>query len=548
MNGAYNVSTPDKLGASGGSTIAMNYTGSGSGGAAIQYASGNTRIVNLGFPFEAITSSANRNAVMAAVLNYFSAATFTGSISGRIFKDVNGDGVYTAGTDIPLQNWTAFLETVTVNGIPDAGEPTATTDASGDFSFTGLADGTYPLRQVMQTGYKNLAPVGSSYSVVVSGGNSNTGKDFANFPTNFVGTSGADSYTVRLDPLDNTRLQIIEQLGASSPTTYSIQKSNLASFSIDTQGDQDTITVDYTYGNPLPTLSITLVGSSQNAGQTDQLIINGLPAASDPITITASTISDGGTINYSGFERITFNTSGGNDTLTINGSTTPLVFNGGSGNDVLNVTNGSYTFDADAIAGSDNLAVNVSNSSTVTFNASQHLANLVIGPNAVATMPPNGNRYLQTAGLTVNGTLDLNDNDLVVTYSGSSSFSTIYGYMVSGLNGPTGITSGVRDNSGAPTLLGLLDNATLGLTEWPIGSGNTVAPNAVLGKYTYFGDVNFDGQVTDADYAVLDGNYGQTYDLSISLLMGDANLSGTIDDSDYAVLDGNYGDGVGNPL
>ena len=71
--GKYRVEFPDVIGASGGSTVAMTYSG-GTSGAAIQYASGNTRLVYMAFPFETITTSANRNAVMAAVLDYFGAS------------------------------------------------------------------------------------------------------------------------------------------------------------------------------------------------------------------------------------------------------------------------------------------------------------------------------------------------------------------------------------------------------------------------------------------------------------------------------------------
>jgi hypothetical protein len=73
-NGAqfYNVDFPDVLSASAGSTVAMTYVGGTGGGAATQWsgASGQ-KVVLLGFPFETITTTANRNAVMSAVLNYF---------------------------------------------------------------------------------------------------------------------------------------------------------------------------------------------------------------------------------------------------------------------------------------------------------------------------------------------------------------------------------------------------------------------------------------------------------------------------------------------
>jgi hypothetical protein len=36
--------------------------------------------------------------------------------------------------------------------------------------------------------------------------------------------------------------------------------------------------------------------------------------------------------------------------------------------------------------------------------------------------------------------------------------------------------------------------------------GLAIGPNAIVGKYTYFGDVNIDGQVTGDDYTVIDAN------------------------------------------
>jgi hypothetical protein len=70
-HGTYNVDYPDVLSAPAGSTLAMKYsTGTG---AAIQYSSGNTKIINLGFPFESIYTASQRNSLMSAVLNFFGA-------------------------------------------------------------------------------------------------------------------------------------------------------------------------------------------------------------------------------------------------------------------------------------------------------------------------------------------------------------------------------------------------------------------------------------------------------------------------------------------
>ena len=70
----YDVNWPDQLSANGGSTVNMTYTGGSGGNAAIQY-SGTFKVVNMGFPFETITSATQRNAVMAGVLGYFTFGT-----------------------------------------------------------------------------------------------------------------------------------------------------------------------------------------------------------------------------------------------------------------------------------------------------------------------------------------------------------------------------------------------------------------------------------------------------------------------------------------
>jgi hypothetical protein len=73
----YNVDFPDRIGStssgvSPASVVAMNYVGGLGGGAAVQWAGATgAKIVNFGFPFETITTAANRNAVMAAVLTFF---------------------------------------------------------------------------------------------------------------------------------------------------------------------------------------------------------------------------------------------------------------------------------------------------------------------------------------------------------------------------------------------------------------------------------------------------------------------------------------------
>jgi uncharacterized surface anchored protein len=75
----------------------------------------------------------------------------TGTISGVKFNDLNGNGVRDAGEP--------GLSGVTIR-VTDAGGAvrTATSDAAGAFSFTGLSAGTYVVSEVVPGGFSQTAP------------------------------------------------------------------------------------------------------------------------------------------------------------------------------------------------------------------------------------------------------------------------------------------------------------------------------------------------------------------------------------------------------
>src|SRR4029078_5662138 len=80
------------------------------------------------------------------------------------------------------------------------------------------------------------------------------------------------------------------------------------------------------------------------------------------------------------------------------------------------------------------------------------------------------------------------------------------------------------------------------------GACTLIAPNASVGKYTYFGDLNFDGQVTGDDYGTIDANLNTTPAPGRAWLRGDANLDGVVTGDYYGTIDATLGNGVGNPL
>ncbi|HEX8523049.1 MAG TPA: SdrD B-like domain-containing protein [Tepidisphaeraceae bacterium] len=280
---------------------------------------------------------------------------------------------------------------------------------------------------------------------------------------------------------------------------------------------------------------------------------------SDPSRIQVTSTLNGSmpvvySIAQSRVAALTFNAGSGNDSMSITGPlTTAIVFNGATGNDTLSLNGGAFTFNTDLRDASSNLTLNVT-AATVTFGASQHLAAMNLLAGASVTLGANGNRFLQTAGLAIAPTaaLDLNDNDIIVEYTGATPFEllqqwVLQGYADSPTAGKNGIVSSTGQQAGN-TILSLVDSAFWSATEWPIGSGNAVPPNAVFGKYTYFGDSDLNGTVSPDDYIAIDSNLGNTSPVGAGFTFGDFNFDGAVTPDDYLAIDSNLGSGSIIPL
>ena len=88
-------------------------------------------------------------------------------ISGMKFDDLNGSGVQNAG-DPGLAGLTVYVD-YNNNGVFDsATEPSAVTGPGGTYTITGVAPGTWKVREVDQTGWTNSFPVTSDTSVPTS--------------------------------------------------------------------------------------------------------------------------------------------------------------------------------------------------------------------------------------------------------------------------------------------------------------------------------------------------------------------------------------------
>jgi VCBS repeat-containing protein len=146
-----------------------------------------------------VTLSAGQSMLYLSFGNQQVAATVaTGSISGYVWNDPNANG-WDAGETV-LSGWTVFLDG-NGNGIPDSGEPTAVSASNGYYAFGSLTAGTYTVREVVQSGWRQTYPsAGRPYTVTLSAGQSVL---YLSFGNQQVASTGSISGYVWNDPNAN---------------------------------------------------------------------------------------------------------------------------------------------------------------------------------------------------------------------------------------------------------------------------------------------------------------------------------------------------------
>jgi hypothetical protein len=99
-------------------------------------------------------------------------------VSGTKWQDHDGDGIRDAG-DEGLGGWTIYVD-YDGDGVKDANEPSAVTAADGSYTIGHVASGTYPVREVQQTGWVCSSPSPCSHNVSFTNGVVGN-RDFGNF-------------------------------------------------------------------------------------------------------------------------------------------------------------------------------------------------------------------------------------------------------------------------------------------------------------------------------------------------------------------------------
>ena len=443
--------------------------------------------------------------------------------------DVSPDPRLTAAGTVTVN----FSENVT--GV-DKGDFSLTRDGASvslaAATFAPVTPSQYTLDLTGVTGQAGLYVLslnpGAANNIEDAGGNDFTVAATDTWLKNAVdGTGAADTIKlVRSGAAINVFIN-----NATATPSYAVNAANLGANVLHVLGaaGNDTINLDFAGGVPAATPGLDVDGGGQTSA--DTLILTGTTAA-ESATFTTTNFNFGATpITHTGVEAHAY--AGGT-----------------TGVDTLNVNGGTFQFPTDARDTTANLNVNVGPAGTVVFNATQHLNDLTVAGNA--SLAAGGAKKIVTKGLSVTGKLNLRNHDLIYDYSGASPIGTPTGGVYNGVTGAlqsayqegswggNGIMTDEENALAALTTLGIAEAADIfGLggsatTNW---EGETVDATAVLIKYTWAGDTNFDGKLDADDYGTID--FSVLVSGSFGYYAGDFTFDGKVDADDYGLIDFN---------
>ena len=236
------------------------------------------------------------------------------SISGTVYIDSNKNGKLDSG-EAGIPNVTIYYD-ANNDSTPDAGDTILTTSATGTYSFTGLASGTYLIREVVPTGSKLTSPSKGYVNVGVGSNWTITGENWGNTAPTVVttgsiagtvtklvnGSSSAFSgVTVFLDSNGNGVLDS----GEKSTTTSSTGTYSFAGLAAGTYAVTETVPTGYVQTSPTTSsISVMLTAGQSVTGEnftdTSTTVIGNLGSISGTVTklVSGASSADSGVTMY----------------------------------------------------------------------------------------------------------------------------------------------------------------------------------------------------------------------------------------------------------
>lgn len=246
------------------------------------------------------------------------------------------------------------------------------------------------------------------------------------------------------------------------------------------------------------------------------------------VTLNGAGLANSGSVSVSG----TVTTA-----ITVNNGT--LVQNGGSGS----YGNISGTGSVSVLTGSVTAALIRQESLSISSDGRVTLSNAG-GVSIVKSLDI-------ASGGTTTATLNLNNNALIVDYTGGTSVQQIKALAASGFNASGTHWTGpgiISATAGADPSLGIgVVEASSALrisgTQTASFQGQTVDATTALLFTTKLGDTNLDGKVTFGDFQRLELGFGSA---NPTWFEGDFNYDNVVDHADFALLYQNFGQALGS--
>ncbi|MFN7866939.1 MAG: tandem-95 repeat protein [Planctomyces sp.] len=111
-----------------------------------------------------------------SVVDFFNLQPVAGSLSGTIWNDLNGDGIFGTG-EPPLAGWTVYVD-LNSDGSLTAGEPASVTAGAGTWAFPSQAYGTKTVRVIPQPNWAVTSPATGSATFLLLNGQARTAVNF----------------------------------------------------------------------------------------------------------------------------------------------------------------------------------------------------------------------------------------------------------------------------------------------------------------------------------------------------------------------------------
>ncbi|MBC7783621.1 MAG: hypothetical protein H7144_07255, partial [Burkholderiales bacterium] len=294
------------------------------------------------------------------------------------------------------------------------------------------------------------------------------------------------------------------QISVNGAAPFDVTAFDADAFIVRAGAGDDAILIDSSYEYPIPIGGLNVDGEAGIDAL--KFIAHWEHSNDDAITFSPSSIaiSPDRQIDHAGVEDVTFDGNGGLDLLT------------------------------------------VSDGAHVWIEHTQHLSSLVIGSNAFAGMRPAAGTSLVTIkyfiSMQLTSIFDLNNSDLMYSYSGlTSPISALQALVNSARAGGAWTGFGITSSaawSGSPrnTTLGLMESGEFKSIFGPSATfdGESLQGPAVLMKFTYYGDADFNGVVDFDDYSRIDAGFNNN---RTGWLNGDVDGNGIVDFDDYSLID-----------